>query len=407
MKNKVYRLLPLVVIGVVVLNFFIVQHVVKEQNKRIFDFYSGVVEEVQKIDPEATPKVISQIKQIRPSEKGAEILESYGYTSQNLLAANSRNQIQNEMFLYLSISTGILLFAFVVLIYLDKKRVKEDSLLIGEYIDDMLAGNYQLDIRDNKEGDLSLLKNHIYKVTVKLKEQSEQLEREKLALKDTLANISHQIKTPLTSLLVMNELLGEDIPAKQRKEFVENSTQQLERIKWLMETLLKLAKFDANTIELKSEVISIEKLVEASVKPLLVPMDIKEQTLHIKGDPKAEIIGDFNWTQEALSNILKNCMEHTPQKGKIEIDYTDNPLFVQIQVKDNGKGISPKELPNIFRRFYRGQSADSNSVGIGLALAQTVMGHQNGEIKASSVLGKGTTFTIKVYKRAVTGNDKK
>lgn len=270
---------------------------------------------------------------------------------------------------------------------------------LSHYLSEIAGGNTQLDVRDNREGELSILKNQIYKVTLMLSEQSEYLKRDKLRLTDAISDISHQLKTPLTSMLVMSDLLGQPgLPAHKRDEFTRNITVQLERMEWLMTALLKLSKIDAGTAMFKAERVYARQLVEQAIQPLLIPIELKEQRLDVEGDASVSFIGDLNWTVEALINILKNAVEHTGPGGEIHISYEENALYTAIRVRDNGKGIPKQELPYIFQRFYKGTQASEGSIGIGLALAHSIVTSQNGTIEAASRVGEGTTFLLKFYK---------
>lgn len=274
--------------------------------------------------------------------------------------------------------------------------------LLAEYLGRIVGGEYSLDVRDNREGELSILKNEIYKVTVRLREQAEQLKKDKQFLADSLSDISHQLKTPITSMLVMTELIQDkNLPADKRDEFTWNIRSQLERLQWLVTSLLKLSRIDAGTIDFKKEQVSAAELIGRAVEPFLIPMEIREQTLEISGDDEAKLTCDFNWTAEALSNIVKNCMEHTPEGGRISIEYEETSLFTMIRISDNGEGIHKSDLPHIFRRFYKGKNAGRDSVGIGLAMAKSIIENQNGTIEAASEAGKGTVFTVKFQKHVI------
>lgn len=280
-------------------------------------------------------------------------------------------------------------------------RYREIEKLSG-YLRQISSGDYSLDVRDNQEGELSILKNDIYKVTLRLSEQSSLLQQDKVKLTNAISDISHQLRTPLTSMTVMADLLSEpELPAEKRKEFTNNIRTQLERIGWLVTSLLKFSKIDAGTIQFKQEPIFVRDLVQKALEPVLVPMDIKEQTVLVEGDDSVRFTGDLNWTAEAILNILKNCVEHTPQGGKVDISFTENALFTEIIIGDNGKGIPKEDLPYIFKRFYKGKNASEDSVGIGLALAQSIITSQNGDIEVKSEAGKGTQFRIKFYKQVV------
>lgn len=280
-------------------------------------------------------------------------------------------------------------------------RYREIEKLSG-YLRQISGGNYALDIRDNHEGELSILKSDIYKMTLMLSEQKEYLQNDKLLLTNAISDISHQLKTPLTSMMVMADLLSNpELPFEKRVEFTRNISNQLERIDWLVTSLLKLSKLDAGTVTFKENVIPIERVIQKSVEAVAIPMDIKDQTLLIEGEESVTFKGDLNWTAEAIINILKNCVEHTQKGGLITISISKNVLFTEILITDNGKGILKEDLPNIFNRFYKGRNASEDSIGIGLALAQSIIRSQNGDIEVTSKQGKGTQFLIKFYPKPV------
>lgn len=270
---------------------------------------------------------------------------------------------------------------------------------LSSYLRQISNGNYTLDVRDNQEGELSILKNDIYKVTLMLSEHSALLQHDKVQLTNAISDISHQLKTPLTSMTVMADLLSEpELPPEKRTEFTRNIRIQLERIGWLVSSLLKFSKIDAGTVQFKKDTILVRTLFQKSLEPVLIPMDIKEQTVSIKGDDAVSFLGDLNWTAEAVINILKNCVEHTPEGGEISISFAENALYTEVIIADNGKGISKEELPYVFQRFYKGKNASEDSVGIGLALSHSIITSQNGDINIKSEKGIGTQFHIKIYK---------
>ncbi|WP_404349108.1 HAMP domain-containing histidine kinase [Sutcliffiella horikoshii] len=309
--------------------------------------------------------------------------------------------------LFFTISTAILVLATTMLLIVSsvvftRWRYKEIEKLSG-YLRQISNGNYEMDVRDNHEGELSILKSDIYKVTLMLSEQSSYLEQDKVKLTNAISDISHQLKTPLTSMMVMADLLSDNkLDEKKRAEFTQNIRVQLERIEWLVSSLLKLSKIDAGTVNFKKDNVSVRGLIERAVQPVLIPMDIREQTLVVEGDESVTFTGDNHWTAEALINILKNCVEHTPVGGNISISFSENPLFTEIKVKDDGHGIPKEDLPYIFRRFYKGKNAGEDSVGIGLAMAYSIITSQQGDIEVRSEQGKGTEFHIKFYNKART-----
>lgn len=297
---------------------------------------------------------------------------------------------------------GILIIGITY--YYEHRRYQKINEL-SMYLHQICAGNHSLDIRDNEEGELSILKNEIYKVTRRLSEQSELLRKDKRYLADALSDISHQLKTPLTSMsMIMDLLKRQDLEEERRLEFIRSVSRQLERIEWLVTSLLKLSKIDAGTVLFKKEQVNVATLIKQALEPLSIKAEVKEQSIIINGYEgwqKVEavnFIGDKNWSLEALINILKNCIEHTPAGGRLEIAFTENTLYTEIMIKDNGEGIDQEDLPHIFERFYRGKNASSESVGIGLAMARSIILKQNGDITVKSEKGMGTTFRIRFYK---------
>ncbi len=265
---------------------------------------------------------------------------------------------------------------------------------LADYLKRVNNGEYALELPDNDEGELSILKSEIYKVTVSLREQNERLKQEKLRLADALSDISHQFKTPLTSMSVMTDLLSDGrLDETPRAQFTAQLRGQLERLTWLTEALLKLSRLDAETVLFKPRLVPLEELIGKACSPLLIPMELKEQTLTVEA--QGDLYCDLNWTAEALSNIMKNCMEHTPAGGGIRMRAFTNALFSEIRVADDGPGIDKADLPYIFDRFYRGKSAAKDSVGIGLAMAKAIVNAQGGTLTAGSAHGGGAEFILR------------
>ena len=272
---------------------------------------------------------------------------------------------------------------------------------LSDEVSRTLHQQFLLDISDD-EGELQVLKNEIYKLTVALREQADLLKKEKVNLADALSDISHQLKTPLTSLNLLLSLLRKaDLEQQERSQLLREMGTLLNRMDWQVAALLKLSRLDAGTVQFKHGRVKVRELIEKACEPVNIPMEIKGQCLHITGDDNASFLGDFPWCVEALSNILKNCMEHSPPGGSIEIDFEENPVCTRITVADSGPGIAQEDLPHIFERFYKGKNATENSVGIGLALARTIFVSQNGTVKAANRPGGGSKFTIQIYKSAV------
>lgn len=268
------------------------------------------------------------------------------------------------------------------------------------YLMRIRRGDYSLDIRENREGSISKLKNDIYKLTVTLREQAELLRRDKAYLADSLADISHQIKTPLTSMAVMTDLLCDQVlPEEKRQEFLNGIRSTLNRMEWLVSSLLKLAKLDAGAIVMKAEPLRILSLCKEAVSPLLIRAELGGVSLSVTGTD-APLCCDRRWTEEAILNVVKNCIEHTKPGGWVRVTCIDNPLHVRIEVTDSGGGLHPDDLPHIFERFYRGRDAKSDSVGIGLSMARSVLLNQNGDLSAENTQD-GAKFIIRFLKQIV------
>ncbi len=280
------------------------------------------------------------------------------------------------------------------------RRRYSDIKELSEYLRRIYSGDYSLDIRDSVEGELSILKNEIYKVTLILSKQADQLLSEKEQLANAISDIAHQLKTPLTSMTVMADVLSsEGLEPENRREFTKTLSTQLERMEWLLTSLLKLSKMDAGTVKFKKGQVTAAELIDKALKPLLIVMELKNQKLIFEDVGKVTFLGDCNWSAEALINILKNCIEHTPEGGTIMIQTEDNPIYTGIVITDNGIGIAKEDLPYIFKRFYKGKNAGEDSVGIGLAMAKSIIEKQNGDITVTSQPSKGSRFVIKFYKQ--------
>lgn len=291
----------------------------------------------------------------------------------------------------------LLLLISTVSTYKRYKRIYD----LSADIDRILHGDdVKVSLSKYHEGELGVLQSEIHKMTSRLREQKQQLQDDKIYLADSIADISHQIRTPLTSINLLVQFLSEpNISDERRIKLTHELLGLLSRIDWLITTLLKISKLDAGTVQFKQETLPLDELIRKSTSPLLVPIELREQTLAVGAEDN--FTGDVSWTVEAISNIVKNCMEHTPDGGRIEIKASENALYTEIIISDNGTGIDKEDLPHIFERFYKGKNSDDKSFGIGLALARTIITSQNGTIKAENNADKGALFTIRFYKGTV------
>ena len=303
----------------------------------------------------------------------------------------------SEICALLCLTLGIILI--IIFTVVTKRRYKNLNDL-NDYLSLVCKGIYDMNIDDNTEGELSILKNNLYKVITLLQSQNEYLKNDKLYLADSIADISHQLKTPLTSMMVMCELLENEENPDKRQEFVSVINNQLSKMKWLITNILKISKLDADATEFKRDEVSISKVLDDSLKPFVLTAELKNIVIQ-NGANDFVFNGDESWTVEAVSNIVKNCLEHTNDGGKIIIASDSTNLYNKLTISDNGCGIAEEDLPHIFERFYHGKNSSKDSVGIGLALAKTVFEKENASVIVESEQGRGSVFEIRFYKSVI------
>lgn len=318
------------------------------------------------------------------------------------------------------ISTGVLLFSVVgfsvsavsgllvlgcgslataIYVWVESYRYKRLQRL-SEAVDALLHQGKGLSVREYEEGELSILANQVQKMTLRLTEAAEMIRRDKEYLADSLADISHQLRTPLTAMnLTVTMLRSPELADARRMELTGELRGLLSRTDWLVETLLKISKLDAGTVKLGKEPVLVRDLIDRAASPIAIPMDIRSQQMVVRCEQE-RFTGDLVWSAEALGNILKNCMEHTPEGGTITVTADETALYTQITVDDTGSGFDEKDIPHLFERFYKGVNASEGSYGIGLALARTVIAAQNGTMQAMNG-ERGAKFVIKFYKQVV------
>lgn len=363
---------------------------------------SILVGNILKNHPELEEEVINElILNSDTYDYGTEILNKYGLDDPKYLDYLKVNNELKQNIILTNVLFIIILFILISITYLIfiKNQYRKINK-IDKYMNKILNNDYSLDIRDYVEGDISTLKNDIYKMTIKLKEQTELSIKDKKYLEETLADISHQIKTPLTSMYVINDILSDnDLDKKSQIEFLNKNRNQLERIEWLVTTLLKISRLDSGMVTLKRDNINIKDLINKTIEPIKIMAELKNISIKTNIETTNFYL-DFNWTLEALTNILKNACEHTNNNGSIKIEVNENPLYLNIKIIDNGVGISESDKKHIFDRFYKGKT-NKDSIGIGLNMAKKIINLQNGEIECISKINEGTTFDIKFYKKVI------
>lgn len=366
-----------------------------QMNIVIAEIVDKIVEKYPDVEEEEIIKILNGTEQ---SQKKY-ILEKYGYT-QNTVAIE---KISKERSSFIKIDIAIIIaggIAVTIVILSYNKKREEKISDINRYIGKVNSGNYELKIEENGEDELTKLRNELYKTTVLLRETAENSEKEKTNLSNSLTDISHQLKTPLTSIRIMIDNIqnNPDMDEKTRNEFIEDISKQIDWILSLVISLLKLAKFDAGSIVMRDEEINVNKLIQNIISNLAILIDIKDIKIEENISEQITLFADYNWQLEALTNIIKNCVEHSFDGGKIKIEAESNSVFTKIIIADEGEGIEKKDLNRIFERFYKSAKSSENSIGIGLALAKTIIEKERGYIKVESEVGKGTKFEIKYLK---------
>lgn len=363
-------------------------------NIKLNELISVIKEEYPDLDKNELIKILNSNDKYKDN-----ILREYGIDINNDAFVLKNDQEFNK-FAKINIivitSLGIIFISiFVLYNYQKDKKLRE----ILNYLEEINKKNYKLDIEDNREGELSILKNEVYKTTVFLKEQAENSLQDKINLKDSISDISHQLKTPLTSISILldNIIENPDMEISTRNEFIKDIRREIININFLVQALLKLSKFDANAIVFINKEVNIKKMLETSIKNIMPLCDLKKVEIEIIGDDGDKLVCDEKWQIEAITNILKNSVEYSNVGDTIYIKFKENKLYTQIDIKDSGKGIDKEDLPHIFDRFYKGKNSSKNSIGIGLALSKTIIEKNGGSVSAESKLGEGTRFVIRYF----------
>ena len=403
LENKVHlkkflliSIIPIIIFLILGNIFFLYQYYSYTQNynNKIASLVNLLDKEYPDIDRNELISILNSDDKV-----SEDIFSRYGIDIQNesIIIENDRLFsgfiiVYNILFIGLALS--------LILLYLKHEKDQNKEIKkIARCIEEINKKNYSINIDENSEDELSILKNELYKITIMLKEDAENSKKDKLKLKDSLSDISHQLKTPLTSINIMldNILDNPDMDSNTKEKFIQNIKREITNISSLVGEILKLSKLDASVIKFEEQQVFINDLVKSAISNVEMMAELKNINIEVNNRDNIKLVCDAKWQIEAITNILKNCIEHSKDDSTITIDIDSNKIYKQITIKDNGEGIDEKDLPHIFERFYKGKNSSKDSVGIGLALAKTIIEKDNGSIKVDSKKGKQTTFVIKYY----------
>ncbi len=380
-----------VIISIIILNY---QNniYVQKTNGIIENIILNIEEKYPDIDQEDIIEILNN-----NSSNNQQILYKYGIDDK-ISAVFSLQQYKTVSIITILILLAIsnIIIIFIVYMYLKHRKKKIDELIT--YLDNIKNSKYLLDVSNNTEDELNSLKNELYKLTVMLKERTEDSISQKENVYKLLSDISHQLKTPLTSIQILLDNLNEskNMDEETRRKFIIEITKKVESMNWLIIALLKLSRLDAMAVDFKEENVDVNKMIREVIENLSIMAEIRNIQVEFLSKDNIYIKADYNWYKEAISNIVKNAIEHA--REKVTINISENKVYTQIAIKDDGKGISKKDIKHIFDRFYKSQNSDENSIGIGLALSKSIIEKQNGHIYVDSVENEYTQFIIRYIK---------
>ena len=403
LENKVHlkkfllmSIIPIIVFLIIGNIFFFYQYqsYIQNYNSKIAVIVSLVEEEYPNIDRSELISILNSDDKV-----SEDIFSRYGIDVQKESIIIENDRLFSEfIIIYNILFIGLALS--IILLYLKHENDQDKEIKrIVKCIKEINKKNYAINIEDNTEDELSILKNEIYKTTVMLKEMAESSKDDKLRLKDSLSDISHQLKTPLTSINIMldNILDNPNMDEDTKEKFIQSIKREVTNISNLATEILKLSKFDANVVRFENKEVLVKDIIKKAISNVEMMAEIKNVEIKVVFHDNVKLVCDLNWQVEAIINILKNCIEHSSENSFINIEVIDNKIYKEIIIKDSGEGIDKKDLLHIFERFYKGKNSSKDSVGIGLALAKKIIEMNNGSISVNSVKGKGTIFTIRYY----------
>lgn len=402
MKNKVlfkkYGILFFLVAFIFGLAIFLV-NLRETENYKILtnEKISSIIEIVKNKYPNISDNEIMEM--LTSEEFNGKSLKIYGYDIEEDFFIKSMDQKSHKFTMIEVILFASCILILSIIIYTYNRHKDKEIEKITKIIENINHKNYELKLDEYSEDELSILKSEIYKTTLMLKEAAENSLEDKINLKNSLSDISHQLKTPLTSILIMldNIIEDEDMDSKTRDDFIKDIKREIVKINFLVQSILKLSKFESNTINLLNERVSICELLDETIKNVSSLSDLKNIEIKCIKNAHFYINCDFAWQVEAIGNILKNALEHSYKDSEILITINENNVYKELIIEDFGEGMSPEDTGHIFERFYKSKNSTKDSIGIGLELSKRIIEASNGRISVKSEPNKGTKFIIKYF----------
>lgn len=385
-----------------VIAFLFIRYCLSGINQSIINQDTAFAGQLLSKHPEMEEDIINCIMKKADAQQikeGSKILSEYGYS--NKIHAESQ-PVLRKLYPKYEVMFSLLILSFfipiIMLLFFEYSKFFKKICQISNASEKMVEGQFDTVDDEDTEGDFGILKYNFSIMAQRLKLSMEKLNDDKIFLKNTIQDISHQLKTPLSSLIIFNDLLlqNRNFDEDTKLDFLNKSKAEIERMEWLILNLLKMARLEAGAVCLQKNRVSIYECINKVLIPLSVNADKKNIKIEItQASENICFIGDENWTIESFANIIKNCIEHTRINGNIKIEISGTPILSQVKITDNGEGIDKKDLSHIFERFYKGSnSVQPESIGIGLSLSKIIIEKQNGIISVKSKIGQGTQFII-------------